>query len=193
MTIKIFSDIETTGLNPRKHSMHQLAGLVEIDGKVVDHFNIHMRPHPKAEITDEALAIAHVTRDQILAYPEMAEAHKQLLKVLNKHIPRYEKGVKAYLAGFNNRGFADQFLRSWFSQNSDPFFSTYFWSNSFDASVSATQYLIDRRPGMKNFQLGTVAKELGIPVQEDRLHDALYDAELARQVYRIAEGFDVEL
>lgn len=191
--IKIFYDIETTGLNPRKHSMHQLAGLIEIDNEVVGQFDIHMRPHPKAEISDEALAVAHVTRDQILAYPEMAEAHKQLLKVLNKHIPRYKKGVKAYLAGFNNKGFADQFLRSWFSQNDDPFFSTFFWSNSLDASVFASQYLMDRRPKMKNFQLGTVAEELGLPVQGPSLHNALYDARLVRQIYRITTGYEIEL
>jgi DNA polymerase-3 subunit epsilon len=46
---------------------------------------------------------------------------------------------------------------------------------------------------MIDFKLKTVAKELGLWVDETRLHDAEYDIELTRSVYRIVTGIDYEL
>jgi DNA polymerase-3 subunit epsilon len=59
--------------------------------------------------------------------------------------------------------------------------------------VLASQYLIDRRYRMKDFKLMTVAQEVGLVVDEARLHDANYDIELTRGVYRIVTGVDYEL
>ena len=47
-TIKVFYDLETTGVDVKKHSIHQIAGLIEINDEVVEKFNIFSRPHPKA-------------------------------------------------------------------------------------------------------------------------------------------------
>ena len=60
--IKIFYDVETTGENPNKHSIHQVAGLIEVDDQVVEEFNIHSRPHPKAAIEPEALKVCNVRK-----------------------------------------------------------------------------------------------------------------------------------
>jgi DNA polymerase-3 subunit epsilon len=46
---------------------------------------------------------------------------------------------------------------------------------------------------MKDFKLMTVAQEVGLVVDESRLHDANYDIELTRGVYRIVTGLDYEL
>lgn len=190
---KIFFDLETTGTDYHKHGIHQLSGFVEIDNEIVEEFDFKVAPNPKAKIEPEALEVAGVTEEQILAYPEMSTVYKQFLKILSQYVNRYDKKDKFYLVGFNNRSFDDQFLRAWFVQNNDPFFGSWFWSDSHDALVQASWYLQDRRSSMPNFQLRTVAAELGIPVDEENLHDALYDVTLTRQIYRVVTGIDVEL
>jgi DNA polymerase-3 subunit epsilon len=37
---------------------------------------------------------------------------------------------------------------------------------------------------MENFKLKTVAQEMGIEVDESKLHDAKYDLELTYQIYQ---------
>ena len=191
--IKIFYDVETTGTNPNKHSLHQVAGLVEINGEVVEKFNIYSRPHPKAIIEEAALKVCNVTEEQILSYPELTVAKKQFCQILSKYIDKFDKQSKAYLIGYNNRGFDDQFLRMWFILADDPYFGSWFWADTRDTLVLASEYLESRRPSMPDFQLHTVAKTLGIEIDDTRLHDAQYDSEITRQIYRIVTGIDIEI
>lgn len=191
--IKIFYDVETTGENPRKHSIHQIAGLVEVDDMVQEKFNIYSRPHPNAILEPAALNVSGVTEEQILSYPSMTDAKNNFCRILAKYINRYDKNQKAYLVGFNNRGFDDRFLRMWFTLCDDQFFGSWFWSDSRDTLVLASEYLESRRTSMPNFQLHTVAETLGIPVEESKLHDARYDVELTRQIYRIVTNREIEL
>lgn len=192
-TIKIFYDVETTGENPRKHSIHQIAGLVEVDDMVQEKFNIYSRPHPNAILEPAALNVSGVTEEQILSYPSMTDAKNNFCRILAKYIDKYDKNQKAYLVGFNNRGFDDRFLRMWFTLCDDQFFGSWFWSDSRDTLVLASEYLESRRTSMLNFQLHTVAETLGIPVEKSKLHDARYDVELTRQIYRIVTNREIEL
>jgi DNA polymerase-3 subunit epsilon len=48
--------------------------------------------------------------------------------------------------------------------------------------VWATPYLSEKRAEMENFKQGTVAKALGINVDDSKLHDALYDIEICKQI-----------
>jgi DNA polymerase-3 subunit epsilon len=74
-------------------------------------------------------------------------------------------------------------LRSWFVKNGDKYFGSWFWSNSLDVMVLATQKLLSKRAKMENFKLKTVAAEFGITIDEQRLHDAQYDIDLTRYIY----------
>jgi DNA polymerase-3 subunit epsilon len=191
--IKIFFDLETTGLNVKKHSVHQIAGLIEIDGGVVETFDIKTRPHLKAELDTQALKICNKTEAELLAYPEMNQAHFIFSRTLRKYIDKYNPKDKAFLIGFNASHFDCTFLRAWFEQNNDSFFDSWFWKSEIDVMSLAAQYLLARRVNMPSFKLKRVAMELGIEVNAGRLHDALYDVELTRGVYRIITGLEVEL
>ena len=92
--IKIFYDVETTGLNPKLHSVHQLAGIVEVDGSLVGEFNYKVRPHPKAEITKEAMSACNKSEEEILGYPEMSTVHKRFVKMLGKYVSKYDAKQK---------------------------------------------------------------------------------------------------
>lgn len=190
---KLFYDLETTGVDHRQNGIHQMSGCLEIDGVAVESFNYRVAPNPKAKIRDEALAVGGVTLEEIQAYEPMEKIFRTFKNMLSRHIDPYKTTDKAYLVGFNNGPFDDQFLRAWFTQNGDNFFGAWFWAGSLDVMTLANQYLIDRRVKMLNFKLKTVAETVGIIVDESKLHDALYDIELTREVYLIVTGFQIEI
>ena len=191
--IKVFFDLETTGVNRMKHCIHQVAGFVEINDEVVEEFDIKVAPHPKAKIEPEALKVGGVTEAQIKAYPEQSLSFRKFKAVLAKYIDPFNTKQKAYLVGYNNRAFDDLFLRMWFELNQDSYIGSWFWNDTLDTLVLASQYLISRRVDMENFKLQTVAKELGLIVYKDKLHDAFYDVYLTRGIYRILTGLDIEI
>lgn len=181
----IFFDLETTGTLVNRHGIHQLSGEITVDGETKEMFDFRVRPNPKADILQEALDVAGVTKEQIQAYPAMGEVYQQFIALLSKHVSKYDKKDKFFLAGYNNASFDNQFLRAWFLQNGDQYFGSWFWSNSIDVMVLATPYLASKRSDMENFKQGTVAKTLGIPVDESKLHDALYDIQVCKAIYDI--------
>lgn len=178
-----FFDLETTGIRPNRHGIHQMSGSIVIDGIEQEAFNFHVRPNPKAVIDPEALAVAGVTEEQILAYPPMEEVYQQLITLLSRYIDRYDKQDKFFLVGYNNAAFDNDFLRGFFLQNGDKFFGSYFWANTLDVMVLATAHTLPIRAELPNFKLSTVAAHMGIVVEEDKLHDAHYDIFLTRALY----------
>jgi DNA polymerase-3 subunit epsilon len=185
----LFYDIETTGVRFWKNGIHQLSGAIVIDGEIKKTFDFRVRPNEKAIIEQEALNVAGVSKEQILAYPPMNEIYAKFVKMLGDYVDKFDRNDKFYLAGYNNAPFDNQFLRAWFVQNGDQYFGSWFWSNSIDVMVLATQYLLERRASMENFKLSTVAKECGVDVEAESLHDALYDITLTMKVYeKVTEG-----
>lgn len=191
--IKLFYDLETTGVKAHQNGIHHLSALLEINDEVVAELDLRMQPNPKAIIEPSALAISNTTMEDIESFMPMEEAYRRFEKFVGKYVDRFNKKSKMYLVGFNNRKFDDVFLRKWFEQNGNDFFGSYFWSDSLDVMVLASQYLIGRRIEMPSFKLHRVAKELGIVVDDSGLHDAKYDLELTREIYRIVTGIDIEL
>jgi len=190
---KFFYDLETTGVDHRQNGIHQIAGCLEIDGEIVETFNWNVAPNPKAKIEAKALEVGNVTEEQIKAYPEMGLIFRKLKALLTRHCDPYNTKDKIYLVGYNNAHFDDNFFRAWFTQNGDTFFGSWFHAGSLDSMVLASQYLIERRAKMQNFKLMTVAREIGIVVDESKLHDANYDILLTREVYRIVSGIQFEI
>jgi DNA polymerase-3 subunit epsilon len=190
--VKVFYDLETTGLKINLHGVHQISGYIEVDDVIVERFDFRVRPNPKAKIEQDALDVGGVTEKQILQYPAMGAVYRDMLTLLGRHCNRFERKDKMWLVGFNNRSFDDQFFRAWFIQNGDDFFGSWFFSDSLDVIVLASQYLLKRRVKMVNFKLMTVAKELGIEVDETKLHDSSYDVYLTRKIYRIVTCLEME-
>lgn len=187
-----FFDLETTGTNPAKNGIHQISGEIVIHGEVKESFDFKVQPNPLCQIEDEALAVAGVTKDQILRYPVMAEVYKQLTSMLGKYVDKFNKTDKFFLVGFNNASFDNQFFRGFFLQNKDNYFGSWFWSNSFDAMVLATPFLANKRHEMENFKLSTVAATLGITVEEEKLHDASYDIYLTKSIFNIVTKGEIK-
>lgn len=190
--IRVYYDVESTGLNEYKHSIHQIAGIIDINDEIVDEFDYKVKPHPKALIEDAALATCKVTKEQIMGYPDMKIVHKELTNQLGEYIDKFNPKEKAWLIGFNNRFFDDRFITAWFKQTGDQFIASWFYWG-LDAQALSAQYLMNRRVNMPSFKLPRVAKELGLVVEEDKLHDAKYDVSLTREIYRIVTGLTLEI
>ena len=187
----VFFDLETTGTLVNRHGIHQLSGAIVVDGEVKEEFDLRVQPNPKAEIIQEALDVAGVTKEQILSYPPMGIVFSSFIAMLDKYVDRFDKKDKFFLAGYNNASFDNQFLRAWFLQNGDKYFGSWFWSNSIDVMVLATPYLAAKRTEMENFKQGTVAKTLGIQVDDSKLHDALYDIQICKAIYDIVSPYKI--
>jgi len=181
----IFFDLETTGLNPEQNGIHQISGCIEIDGEEKECFDFKVAPNPKLDISDEALKVCNKTKEEVMAYPSMDIIYKQFVSLLEKYVDKYDKTDKFFLVGYNNSSFDNQFLRNWFIQNNDKYFGSWFWPNTLDTYILATQKLLEERSKMIDFKLNTVCSFVGIEIDESKLHDAIYDIELTRKLYKI--------
>lgn len=183
--MKIFYfDLETTGVMHWKNGIHQISGAIEIDGVVKEYFDYKVCPHSKCLIEPGALAVGNVTEDQIKAYPDMKKVYADLILMLSRYVDKFDKKDKFFLCGYNNAGFDNNFFRAFFVQNFDNYFGSWFWSSHLDAMVLAGQKLMNVRADMIDFKQATVAKQLGIEVDESKLHDAEYDVNLLIQIYK---------
>lgn len=156
--------------------------MVVIDNETIETFDIKMQPNPKAEIDPEALKVAGKTQEQIMAYQPFAAGYNEFISIIGKHIDQYNKKDKFHLVGYNNASFDNNMLRGLLKQNNNNYFGSYFWSDSIDVMIMASFHLEAVRASMDNFKLKTVAAFLGITVDENKLHDALYDIELTKAI-----------
>ena len=180
-------DLETTGLNPAKHSIVQIAGIVEIDGVEQESFCFQVRPLKGSAVSHRALEVIGSTVDDLKSYPKPAVVKQQRLDILNKYIDPYDKNDKFYFIGYNAR-FDYDFLRAWFEKQLFSYFGSFFWFPPIDIMNLVAHNLMGEREKLINFKLFQVCKYLDIEVKESELHDALYDIQLTKQLYeRITE------
>lgn len=179
MNKKIFYlDVESTGLDPQKHDIIQLAYIIEIDGEVKDRGVFHIQPFNYKTIDQSALEISHTTVKDLLMYPEPREVYKKLTSLLDKYIDKYNKQDKFSPGGFNVN-FDKEFLKNFFLKNNDKYFGSYFDYHILDPVTFL--YLLDYKGLLKleNYKLVTVCKHFNIPIEA---HDALSDIEATRKV-----------
>lgn len=189
----IFLDVETTGLDTVKCGIHQLAGTIVMNDEVIDRFDYRINPFKGCEVNEEALAVSNTQALDFLKYNQEWQVIHMFTQLLEKH-KSYPKNDKFYLAGWRVTEFDIKFLQSFFERNSlsKEIFDSYFWSNPIDVKTLATIRLMKERSYMKSFRLASVAKYLGVEVEESKLHTAAYDAYLCRKVYEIVNDVHVK-
>jgi len=187
MQKEIFIDTETTGLDPIKNGIIEIGGVIRYD-KVYEEFNFNCCIFAEDEITASALEINGYTEEDIITFPDPLDTYTLFIKLLDKHINRYDPKDKAYFIGFGAE-YDMKFLRSWFDKNDEkPFFGSYFWHPPIDVSILAAQYIKNKqdRTKLANFKLKSVSNYFGIKLEtNEKLHSALIDAKLAMKIYNI--------
>lgn len=186
-----FFDLETTGVNYWKHGIHQISGAIVIGNAVKEVFNFKVRPNPGAKVEDDALEIGLVTREDIEAYEPMFDTYKKIQSMLIKYCNKFNPRDKFHLIGYNNRSFDDLFFRAFFKQNGDVYFGSWFWADSVDVLVLSSFLLRNERQDIKDFKLSTICEHVGIKVDEDMLHNAVYDIKLTMQLFEKVTGVNI--
>jgi DNA polymerase-3 subunit epsilon len=180
---ELFIDTETSGLSPYKNGVIQIAAIFCINGKEVKTFESGINIISTDKIEEAALKANGITREQITNFPEAKVVYSEFLAILDNYIDKFDKSDKFIFYGYNGR-FDYDFLRAWFEKvGKNKFFGSYVHFPPIDIMNLAIDHLKEERHTMPNFKQGTVAEKLGIEIDESKLHDALYDIELAKQIY----------
>lgn len=181
-----FVDTETTGIDPFRHAVVQIAGLIEVAGVEKERFDFRVRPMPGDAIDEEALRVNGLRREEVLKFPPPREVHRQVTVLLQKYVDQYKRNDKFFFIGYNTR-FDSDFLRRFFEKAGDKYFGSWFWAPPIDVMTLAAFVLAPERDRLPNFKLPTVAEYLGLKATGS-LHDAQVDIELTRQLYDVLRG-----
>lgn len=103
---------------------------------------------------------------------------------MESHLNIEDSKDKFYLVGYNSHHFDSQYLRRLFVSHYKRF-NDYFWNPSIDVMLIAAGFNMGQRHLLGDFKQTTVAKSLGIEVDEEKLHDSIYDVQLVKSIYDI--------
>jgi DNA polymerase-3 subunit epsilon len=190
MIKQIFLDTETTGVDPMKNGLYQIGGIIRYD-KVQEEFEFNCDIFEEDEVDPKAFESTSVCPNDLRRYPDPYETYQEFIKLLGKHISKFDKKDKLMFINFGAE-FDSKFLRRWFESNGDQYFGSWFWHPPVEVQSLAMEFLKNERSIMPNFQLSTVCKGLGIFVNDRKTHTALYDAGLAMQVYDLVTEEKIE-
>lgn len=186
----LWLDTETGGLDSQRHALLQVAAIAEVDGVVRGELNLKLRPADGKIVDEAALVVQGIDRKE-LSDPDrhdVYEGMKLFQDFLSQFVDKFDREDKFFLVGYNIR-FDEEFIRQWFTDCVDRYYGSWFWSPSIDVMAISAAVLLNSRPGMTNFKLGTVADTLMVE-PDGSLHDALSDIRLTRKVlYRVAPWF----
>ena len=178
-----YIDTETTGLDPTKNGIHEIAGAIVIDGKQKEEFEFKVSPFPSDQIEDKALEIAKVTRDQIMSYEEPLETHNRLIEILGRYVDKFDKTDKFWFVAYNSP-FDNEFMRSWFEKCGDKYFGSWFRLDICVMRVAIHRLLL-KNVQLDNYKLSSVAQHLGIAEPDDeRWHSSKFDIYVTREILK---------
>lgn len=182
MNKQLFIDVETTGLGSNA-AILQIAYIVRIDGKIHEKGVYEMLPHKTADIECNEEWVAQLRKAKAMT---CKEGYQKFISILDKYINRYDRNDKFCMIAYN-APFDNQKLRDFFKRNGDKYFGSWFWNPALCVMNKAMDRIFHAglRAELPNMKLGTVATYLGLEVEEDKLHDALYDITLTKNLWNL--------
>lgn len=188
MDKKIFwFDVETTGLDPNIHEIIQLGWMMEINGEIVDEGELKMKPLNVEAITDKALEVNKLDKEEILTWQNPREGFNELVKILAKHVNRFDKKDKAYPGGYNVH-FDYSFLTAFGRKYSEYGLGAYINHMALDP-LYLINYLIFKGvidPPV-NRKLETMCKAFNVDLF--KAHDAFEDIRSTRELFYVLTDF----
>lgn len=175
----LWFDVETTGLDAKENDIITFAGIVEIDGKIVDQIYLKMQPHNWDNIEQRALDVNGITREELKTFQTPQEAHKKLISFLSKHVNRYNKNDKYQPSGYNVT-FDMLFLAEFFKKCNDKYFGAWIDYHKLDVATLVMFFKLKGVLKLEKYRLAYVAEALGIPL---KAHDAQEDILATREIF----------
>jgi len=191
-------DCETGGINPYDDALLTLSGClltlrVEPNGKMVvigesNFFDIKMQPIEGKLISDEALEVNGITREELNGFRTAKEGFEEFQKVLDKMCFKWDKKDKMYMMGYNVQ-FDVNFLASWFSHFS-PYLGSYVNWKTYDLYRKMQEleirFNILEGLSLENLKLKTVCNHFGI---EFKAHNSLFDIVATKELFKKLEEY----
>lgn len=184
----LYLDLETTGPDKNRHAIYQVAGCIEIDGRVDVEFQYLMRPHEGYSWDRMAALKTGAEQALIETYPPASEFHNEIQELMGRYVDKYDTKDKFNLIGYWCQFDYDFLWKLWERMN-DPYLGSWFFIPLIDVAVLTAYNLMDRRNQLKNFKLGTVCQHLGIDFNPEEAHDALYDIRKTRELFQLVRSW----
>lgn len=153
MRKEMFIDIETSGLDPNKDSIVQLAYIYREGGKVVSTGDLKGK-----------------------------DIYTRFTVALNSMVDKYNKEDKIYFIAYN-AGFDNEFIRQMFLKNGDKYYGSYFHSPHICVMQLAAFKFMRKNKRPDSFKLGEVCRYFNMKVADAKLHDGMYDITLTKNLY----------
>ncbi len=181
-TVKlVWMDTETTGLNPEKHGIIELAMLIQLNDDVVDELHYFMNPVGR-ESTEEALQISGLTAKEIDGFVDWRNVKQNIKRILQRYVNPYNAEDKFVAAGYNVKFDLDMLQGMW-KASGDKYLYSFFDSPKLDVlSLVAIARWVGVLDRSRSNTLSSVAKLIGIPFEEGEAHGALADIKKTRDV-----------
>lgn len=184
-------DCETSGINPKKNGIIQLAYILEIDREVVEEDVLYANCNGK-DMSEKALEVTGFREKEIAEWPNPSKMYKQLHRLFSNHIDKYNSEDKLIPAGYNVH-FDTDFLRQlWFEQG-DKYFGSFFAFSTIDVAqiFRALQWMNIEEQQVVKMRLSDLCEYYGVPLDA---HDAMNDIRATRAIAVLMEealGFAV--
>ena len=182
----LWLDVETTGLDCRKHGLREVGFIIEIDGVEVDKGVFKINPFTYTTkdvvIDDYALEISKVSIEDLESYDRVSYCFKELMKKLVKYVNVNDKNDCFVIAGYNT-AFDIGFIKEWFKEiGLLDSYKDLFHYKSLDvfSIVFALRHLGIN--SAKNDKLETMCNYFGIGIEA---HNALSDIEATKKLYEL--------
>ncbi|MDX1699386.1 MAG: 3'-5' exonuclease [Melioribacteraceae bacterium] len=185
----IYLDTETGGPDPHDCALLQLSAAIEIDWEIKEKLDYYIIPYgDDPPITQEAIDKHGITPEIIQQNPDNRFLNPNFVFANLKHkletyVNPYDKTDKFFAVGYNILTFDDIVLRKFWKRNNDEYYGSWFWWPPIDMMAIGADILMNRRLQIANYQLDTIAKELGVKVDTNQLHNAMYDVQVVREMF----------
>ena len=175
----LWFDTETTGTNPEKHDIIQIAMIIEIGDEIVDQQKYSVQPFNWDTIQPDALKVSGHTIDDLKGFMKPMELYPIIQKLLCKYVNKFDKQDKFYPAGYRV-DFDLNFLNQFFIKCGDKYFGSFVNWKRLDPLPM--MHLLDfcDEISLPNYKLETVCTHFNIPIQA---HDALSDILATRELF----------
>lgn len=174
-------DTETTGFDPNKNCLWQIGCYYRNEFGQLFSLNLKCKPYGDVDIEDEALKVAHMTRDELFSLPDPNEVYQQFRNFLIS----ISAGEKPIWVGYNSR-FDLNFVEA-FMKHFDPKESIWnYFDRHFVDMLETTKFM--KAIGVfnpENLKLGRVYEMFGMDT--DTAHDALQDTKVTYMLFQYAE------
>lgn len=183
MDKKLWIDLETTGLDPRKNGIISIAAVAWINGELMWVFEETMNPIGRV-IEPQALSVNGFTVEQIEAFQHWWIVKDAFSRALRDENQRLGDDSPFTLCGYGIN-FDAMFLKEWFGSAGDGSLSSLvnLDRNSFvDVLAMAKTSLAPELVGLPNRKLTTVCAALGVKLEN--AHTAMGDIFATIEVYK---------